>query len=1457
MSSNAFPLDRTKFYTVTAYDWMETVSGAGYLRLYLYNSSMAAASIPYIDMPLPVERLATGWNRVTKVIRPYTSPRVQDESSLPDDVASGILAVIPEGGMGYERYIGAVDVSEGQEYEVYSPFTVDSVAVSYNGLVNGSVFRGAPVLRTDISHLYDRHWSAEDASKTDLTYDDVNVETGTEYTYVIDAYDKFGNKSPLSATEVIVAGDVYPPAQVSGLSVESAPNALVIYWTSPADTDFEHVKIYSDSGLTTLVWREFGKPGEPDQSLIGGLNGGTEYSFWVTTVDKYGNENTTTPPTVTGTTLSFAQGENMITSVQGPLYLRVGTYLVFVYTNIELAGVPTVKAITRSNQNIDVTGVTFIDSASGIYRWSGNMTLTASHAEGTAYVYASGTPTATGVTTKHVPELFIIDRTAPTATFVTFSGVLFSDGGGKKWFNGTSPVKVMYTLSDPNAASGEKLSGPKAAWFYYPDSSSNPTVVQYSTGVTNAAVINVGQMADGAVGIYCAGEDAAGNFGASALLATAYVDRTPPIVLVKNNDEWGTSATPTIYFETSDPGVSGTTSAGFSGVRYAYKVGSGGALSAWATLTGPNPSVQLSSITDDLYLYYYGVDNVNNKSPESLKVYRVDSEAPVVGANVWTPLCRPIAGGFQLAWDPTQITDNRGVKNVIIWRTEVSTYTNPSGVVVLPYAGGQRVFNDTSLHLQYNKTYWWWMQAEDFAGNMSTVTRSVSGTVGHDVKGVFRNLLGNGSFERLAADGTYVPVGWTTEGTWGSSRIIADSAHGSQCVSCNSVNRVYWKNYTIIDIGAARRYIFSFYHKSSGGSLGGQIGFVFRDANKQVIATALYPFTATTSWARSSFTIGNSGDINYPSNALCADIYLISNTLGYIYFDGIQLEEGANNTSSTPTDFQDSYVISGDILQGARIRSIHVETKSLVAENIKAGVHGSNMIMDSSFESIDRTLAASGWMVWSRVADPSNRAKVYSGVSLEGQFSLLLSPTVAGAGYWVGQKVNSMPRGVKVNTANNYTYSIYHRPVNTQSGVLRFIIECYGSTDNYLGSIEETYVVTGNASPAWERRSFSFGPGTSKSFPSNTYTVWPLVCRPNPTEGYDIGYYLLDCIQLEEGLEATVYTKGGGTDITGGMVTTGRVQSSDGRAYFDLDTATVQVSNTTGDYAQMTAGRVETFDAAGLKSSVLQSGALRHTDIGTGNYSQLTDGVLEFYNAASQQKTNYGLGIQYMTPYEVTCGSTNSYPKSYSGMQLPYVIPIANRVKTFSGNQQTLNQFVGFEITSQTDTTFVPRAYLYIGDTASSNTHQVSFTDNTTQMNSTHAVSYSATYDAKDEGHGSSSCNKVTVTVRVRNQSASSGKVTLYCHAWVCNNSTYNDTSIADNTFHVQTVPSSTEWAFGSVTFSNLTAGSKSVKLDWYSGGSTASQEVQFASIDYSVEPQLIELTGTGIYGVLIVGRST
>lgn len=1402
-TSGFIPISYTRGYSFVWWDKLVSDVGTGNIKLNFYDG--AQALITGISYQMSQAKTSGGWMKNLKILKPYKDLAREGENNVPSGAAYAKVSIVYSGATAStERYVAGVDLMEGYNHVAYSPYNNDSTIVTYNGLLNGALLNSG-IMRTDYVHIGDRKWKSEDAAQVPpnnfIYWDDTDAATGTEYTYVIDAYDIIGNKSPLSSQKTIVAGDIYPPAQVTDLMAEGTPESINLTWTSPSDSDYSHVNIYNASGLLAnqLIHPEFGIPGAKDSSLIPQLTPSQQYVFWVTTVDKYGNENKTNVPTATGIPTSFEADKLLTLNLDGDKYLKVETAQFKIFSKYNISGLPTCYAKDSADGSITVSGLNTYISGTDFYSWSGNLVVTAGNSEGYGYVYATG-QTVSGLSASSNIENFIIDKTAPTTVLAPLDYVFYN--APRYFYNGKNQAKFSAVITDGGAVP----SMPKEFSVYI----TNPSWIQYTLEGTNAAYLEL--TTEGLNTIYCQARDFAGNTKQDPV-SNIVLDSRPPVVKISGIYNWITTSSKTVYFYADDDKRAAYDS-GFYRLyyRWAADVAPAGAWSQTAEYV-TNPSITLTSIPSSasgVYLEYYATDNAQNQSTIVTEKINVDAVAPVIGANIWQ-LCKSISGGYQLVWNPYEITDaapSSGLDKIKLFRS--GDNVNFTGIHIMPYSVDQKSYNDTLSSLEYNKYYYWKMKATDFAGNESAYSVVTSGQIGHNIVGIFRNFINNGSFERLDNAVADQPEGWIK---YGSPVLITSPRFGEKAASVNFNNYYYIQNFPLINNPATRRWIFSFYAKRTGSAVNAIVNIKCYDANKADIGTLARSYSLTTSYVRCYFTIGNVGDVNFPTGTLSCDIIIkTDNATNAAAIDGIQLERGETSSTTVPTDYVDSYVVSGDILQGQRIIGSQIEADTITTEHLTVGVHAGNMLKNSSFE-INQgggpPIAA-----WTRLAGATLVTISGGALAYDGDYSI----------NFIGVGTLTYTGGIYIPNRIDRGYCFSAHLKTDTAGTIGLRVNFYDLNKALAGFVDQQFTTT-----TWARKYISFGYGTANPFPEGTYWMVPLIYNPGSD---DKGY--VDAVQLEEGVIPSVYNYGGMTSIEGSIIKTGRVQSVDGKTYFDLDGAEIRCMDDATNYSKLTAGKLS-FTVSG----------------GTSSY--------------------YAHQIQSMSAGVINCGSINSFPHAYASE--PQIILMPARMQVYASGYQNKNQYIGFQVENITKTSFKPRAYFYNGAYTVERQTSTEVTDSGATFSTTNTTSYE-TADAKDESYNGNILS-LTINLGARvTETSILGKPTeewwkrLYNVIRVASGDTWNAATVVATISGYIDIPVGhsplSQYIYKSTTIPITNAGIYCVKVDYYSnwlswqGQFYWDQSIGNYSIDYvdyvSDTFSGVEITGTGICHALVIG---
>lgn len=1476
-------LEYTKSYLLRWSDWQTTESGYGGIRVNFYDNTYTEISgAQYVDIPFRLEQ-SDKWIKNIVRFKPF-----KDEIGLADyEIPSGtryakIEIVVPQvTGVTTERFVSQLDLVEGNSYVGYTSFSGDTTFVAYKGLNNG-YYPGNPLMRESYEFIGQRLWKSEDAStKSDefITYEDTKAANNTEYTYVIDAFDLNGNKSPLSDQKIIMAGDIYPPAQVSGLIGVPGPEAMILVWTAPSDPDYSHVNIYSDGAFSTLVKPEFGSPNAKDTTIIGGLTPGLSYTFYLCSVDVYGNENRVSVPSVTGIPTAFSNTEDLLITFDGDDYIRQETETFLVWSRLPLQAVPTIYSWDSANNPFTVSAIT--DLTAGVL-FSGNFTIGAGTAEGQARLLASGVTTESNIALSPF-KTFVIDKTAPTVGLSLLEPNY--DSGTKKFYNKNSMGKFSVTLTD---------AGGVGSYIYRINSSANSEPLPYIDGTVNGTSLLL--PVEGLNTIYVKGKDIAGNESGEASLAV-YRDSEAPIVSISgvgSNSQyglWSNSLTNlSVKFLAKDNEVVGASDvSGFYRLyyRYAYNrapnTGDTWYYSASAdpTITIP-PAGSIPAGTASIQIEYYGQDNAGNMSEHVVETLNIDNVAPTFTAGLWGN-CQPVPGGFHLVWDPSKITDaspSSGLKQIRIYRDTTSAMTTKTGVAVIGFNGtATRSFVDSSQMENY-KWYWWAMEAEDNAGNVSALSTTVSGQIGHNITGIFRNFISNGSFERVENYDTNLPTSWWKVGSPTIEK-TATPSHGTNFAIVDNDDYYYIQNIPLINNNVNRRWVLSCDVKKSASStsLSGHVTFKYYDANKDLIQTntkTLGPLS-TSAWTNFDIPIGNNatalGYWDIPAAALSYDIVFSgshASTTGSIYFDTIQLELPLVNTTATGTSYVDSYNITGDIIQGQRIIGSQIEANTITAEHLLIKVHGGNALYNSSFEMMnyDNTEIA-GWVL-------SGGAETSIESSFEGYRSVKF-PAASSA------PIVSSNKYIKIDQNTSYCISFNSRNIITSTAIMAIYFYQYDVNEALINDGVNLILVSGNISRnnnSWNSYSdkpyLTIGYGTSYTFhPSCVYAK----LRIKKVSGETI---YVDAVQFEEGSYPTLWADGGFTEIDGGTIKTGRIQGVNQTSpYFDLDSGEIKTfengsygtnrytqitggkvytRDTNGDFTDIVAGRISTLNVDTNRRTDIIAGELINTDNVTNNYSRLTDGVLEFYNASAGVLTNYGNQITYIAPWELNCGTAYMFQNAYVN-QPPIVMMIPNMFKCYAAANSAVDQFIGFDAEPVTKTGFLPRAFLYAG--VPSTTVIPSGATNITDPTMTLSIDTPGSYisaNARDIGHGGS-VNSVYVTLKTRNTNGTSkivtNTMTIRIASGIGSPYTWDQTKIeASQVVALNTFKNDSEWNYTTIQFNNLGLNTKIVKVDWWGQSAPDACNCELHQVQYINTPTTSGLTGYNVAGALVIGRT-
>jgi hypothetical protein len=128
-----------------------------------------------------------------------------------------------------------------------------------------------------------------------ITFVDVNVEAGVEYSYSLDAYAAFDPslRSEKSRVETVTAGDVTPPDAITVNETTVVAGQLYVSYVTPTDTDYAGCHVYYDnvsSGTLDSLLVDYGNPDTVDSLNFPLIYSGTYYFL---SFDKVGNEQIT------------------------------------------------------------------------------------------------------------------------------------------------------------------------------------------------------------------------------------------------------------------------------------------------------------------------------------------------------------------------------------------------------------------------------------------------------------------------------------------------------------------------------------------------------------------------------------------------------------------------------------------------------------------------------------------------------------------------------------------------------------------------------------------------------------------------------------------------------------------------------------------------------------------------------------------------------------------------------------------------------------------------------------------------------------------------------------------------------------------------------------------------------------------------------------------------------------
>jgi hypothetical protein len=142
------------------------------------------------------------------------------------------------------------------------------------------------------NHLHDLLYFSADSG---VSYVDVNVQAGTEYSYVLDAFAAFDRSLRSNKTDIktVTAGDTTPPGSISNISTTVINNQLFVDYQTPTDEDYLGTHVYYDnvsSGTVDSIIVDYGQADTQDSLSFRLVNSGT---YFLVTFDQVGNEQAT------------------------------------------------------------------------------------------------------------------------------------------------------------------------------------------------------------------------------------------------------------------------------------------------------------------------------------------------------------------------------------------------------------------------------------------------------------------------------------------------------------------------------------------------------------------------------------------------------------------------------------------------------------------------------------------------------------------------------------------------------------------------------------------------------------------------------------------------------------------------------------------------------------------------------------------------------------------------------------------------------------------------------------------------------------------------------------------------------------------------------------------------------------------------------------------------------------
>jgi fibronectin type 3 domain-containing protein len=154
---------------------------------------------------------------------------------------------------------------------------------------------GYNVYRTDARG--DRAETLNSAPVTRGEYADRNFEFGTRYRYFVRAVSLGANGEPIesldSNTIEIIPKDTFPPSRPEALTIAAAPGAVSIFFAPNPERDIAGYRVYrsEDSDAPKSQWQRLMPELLPANTFQDTkVQAGKTYFYFVTAVDKYGNE---------------------------------------------------------------------------------------------------------------------------------------------------------------------------------------------------------------------------------------------------------------------------------------------------------------------------------------------------------------------------------------------------------------------------------------------------------------------------------------------------------------------------------------------------------------------------------------------------------------------------------------------------------------------------------------------------------------------------------------------------------------------------------------------------------------------------------------------------------------------------------------------------------------------------------------------------------------------------------------------------------------------------------------------------------------------------------------------------------------------------------------------------------------------------------------------------------------